>query len=144
MIFCETALIYGLELLAAVDTLFSLRDCARGKNVTIYVDNSDTKDSLVRGFPPTKIITFPSQIFWAFAQCSGDRFWFEQVPSDRNIADLPTRLAQLPTNTKAMLPFSILNILKKWVTETRKKGECFLFTNGPAACNENNPLLRGL
>ena len=67
-IFCEATLIYGLELLAVVAAIFSLMDFLRGKNVAIYVDNSNTKDALVRSYSPTKVINIIVQIFWACAQ----------------------------------------------------------------------------
>ena len=136
-IFCETTLIYGLELLAVVATIFALKDFLRGKNVTFYVDNPNTKDAMVKGFSLTKVINILIQIFWAFAQSSGARFWFEQVPSNRNIADLPTRLEKLPAKTEFSSSFPILDILRKWVTETHKKG-FFLFTNGPTAGNQTS------
>ena len=138
-IFCDAALIYGLELLAAVATISPLRGFLIGKNVVIYVDNSNTTDALVRARSPTKVINIPIQIFWAFAQCSGARFWFEQVPTNRNIANFPTRMDKLPTNTKAMLPFPILNILKEWATKARRKGEFPLFTNGPTEVSAQTP-----
>ena len=104
----------------------------RGENVAIYVGNSNTKDALVRGYSETKAINIIIQIFRAFGQRPGARFWFEQVPTNRNIADLPTRGADLPPSTMTTLPFSILNILNGWVTKARKKSDFVLVTNGPA------------
>ena len=126
-IFQGTTLIYGLELLAVIATIFVLRDFLRGKNVTFYVDNSNTKDALVKGFSPTPVINTLIQIFWAFAQCSGALFWFEQIPSGRNIADLPTREVSLPLDSKIQPSFAILGVIKRWVTEIHDKKEYFSF-----------------
>ena len=121
-IFCDAALIYGLELLDAA-AIFFLMGFLRGKNVTLYVDNSNTRGALVRGYSQTMVIRIAILISRAFAQFSGARFWFEQVPTNRNIAFLPTRMAKLPSNTKALIPFPILNILKEWATKAHEAGE---------------------
>ena len=55
-IFSTTAYIYGLELLAVAASVCWIRDFPRGKNVVLYVGNSNTKDSLVNGFSDTPII----------------------------------------------------------------------------------------
>ena len=49
-IFSTTAYIYGLELLAVAASVCWIRDFPRGKNVVLYVGNSNTKDPLVKGF----------------------------------------------------------------------------------------------
>ena len=88
-IFAETNVIYGLEMLAVIATIFALRDCIAGRKVTIYVGDSNTKDALVNGYSNSPIIDNPVKIFWAFAQSSGAWVWIEHVPGIRNIAGLP-------------------------------------------------------
>ena len=87
-----------------------------------YVANSNNKDALVNGFPDTPIINTLVLAFWAFAQSIGAWFWFEHVPANQNIADLPTRWAEHPHPSKVYLNINILNILKEWATLPRKKG----------------------
>ena len=94
-----------------------------------YVDNSNNKDSLVKGFPDAPVIKTLVQIFWAFAQSIGTWFWPEQVPSIRNIADLPTRGVDLLLPYLGYSDFQILEILKTWVTSGRKKEEFHRFIN---------------
>ena len=143
-IFSETTYIFGLELLAVVATVFFLRDFLRGKNVIFYVDNSNTKDALVRGYSNTPVINTLVQIFWAFAQSIGAWFWFEQVPSGRNIADLPTRGVELPLPSLAYSDFQILEILKTWATSPHKKEEFSRFIRNPAESERHDiPLSTG-
>ena len=69
-IFAETNLIYGLEMLAVIATTYALRDFAAGRNLIFYVDNSNTKDALVKGHSDSPVIDKLIKIFWAFAQSS--------------------------------------------------------------------------
>ena len=69
-------------------------------------------------------------------------FWPDQVPLSRNIADLPTEWADLPTSTTKTLPFSAVHIIEEWATKARRKNEFALFTNGPSAGKRETPRKR--
>ena len=129
--FSETNLIYGLEMLAVIATMFVLRDFLAGRNVVFYVDNLNTKDALVKGHSDSPAIDKLIKIFWAFAQSSGAWVWIEHVPGTRNIADLPTRNVALPLPHKFSSAFGILNILSKWVTKDSLATEYFQFYGTP-------------
>ena len=133
-IFSETNLIYGLEMLAVIATMFVLRKFHSGRNVVFYVDNLNTKDSLVRGYSDSPAIDRLIKIFRAFVQSSGACVWIEHVPGTRNVAGLPTRGAQLPLPRKASLSFGILSILSSWVMNAENSQEYFRFygTHTPA------------
>lgn len=62
-----------------------------GKSVTLYVDNSNWRDALMRGSSDTGIVQKMVQIFWRMARDLGISVWTEYVPSGINISDLPTR-----------------------------------------------------
>ena len=121
-------LIRSLESMGAVAAISTLRYPLWGK-VIFYVYNSNTNHALVKGFRPTPAIIALIQIFRAFAQCSGALFWFDQIPSGRNMAELPTRGSPVPMDSNIHLSFAILGIIIRWVTEARAKEEYFAFVN---------------
>ena len=92
----DTAPICGAELLAIVDAIFVLCDFPMCRIVVFYIDNPNTKGAFVKGFSPTPAINRIVRIFWAFAQIPCARRWFGQVPTGRNISDLPTSGGPFP------------------------------------------------
>ena len=77
-------------MLATLAVIFAEADFLRG-NVAFYIDNSNCRDSLVRGFTETKIINRMVQLFWAQIRRLNISAWFELVASDFNPPDAPTR-----------------------------------------------------
>ena len=47
-----TTYIYGLEMLAIIATLTKCRGILRGRNVVFYIENTNAKDALAKGFSP--------------------------------------------------------------------------------------------
>ena len=132
--FLETNLIYGLEMIAVIATMFVLRKFLSGRNVIFYVDNLNTKDSLVKGYSDSPVIDRLIEILWAFVQSSGAWVWIEHAPGTRNIAGRPTRGVQLPLPCKTSLSFGILSTLNSWVVNAEGSQEYFKFygTHMPA------------
>ena len=114
-IFSETNLIYGIAMLTAIATIFAIRDFIACRNVIIYVDNANTKDSLAKGNSNTPAIGDLIRISCSFAHSSGAWVRIGYVPSARNIADLPTRNTELPLPSRNSSSFGILGILRKWL-----------------------------
>ena len=110
-----TTYIYGLEMLAIVAIILVLGEQLRNKNVTIYIDNSNARDALVRGYTDTKAVDKMVQIFWAHVQRLGISVWFELIPSGVNPADTPTRDAPLPLPAEKTKKFGILEAIRIWI-----------------------------
>ena len=47
-IFSETTLIYGLEMLAAIEAIFDLMGFVADRSAAFYVDNTNTNDAIVK------------------------------------------------------------------------------------------------
>ena len=98
--FQNTTYIYGLEMLAVLATIYILGEFLRNKNVVIYVDNSNTKDALVKGFSPTKVISRMIQIFRAAIQRNGTWVWIEQIESKKTYRIYPPEVLNFPLNLR--------------------------------------------
>ena len=83
-------------MLAAVGILLSLCEELRNKTVGFYIDNSNCRDALVRGYTDTTAIDSLVHFFWAEINRVGISAWFELIPSDSNPSDAPTRFASPP------------------------------------------------
>ena len=94
--FDSATYIYGLEMLAVVGILLFLGAGLRNKTVVFYIDNSNCRDALARGYTNTKVIDSLVQIFLAQVNRLGIFAWFELTPSDPNPSDAPTRFVLLP------------------------------------------------
>ena len=90
-LFETTNLIYGLEMLALLATLHIIGTPLRNKNVTFHIDNKNAFDALVKNNSKSTIITAMTQLIWHKIRELGITAWFEWIPGNRNIADLPTR-----------------------------------------------------
>ena len=126
--FKDTTYIYGLEMLAVIATIYLLGEFLRNKNVVIYVDNTNTKDALVKGFSPTRVINRMIQIFWASIQRNGIWVWIEHVGSTKNISDLPTRGVELPLKSQVEREFGILEKLREIIEQECPKESFFMNT----------------
>ena len=126
--FKDTTYIYGLEMLAIIATVYILGDFLRNKNVVFYVDNSNAKDALVKGFSPTRIINRMVRIFWACMQRNGIWAWIEQIESEKNISDLPTRGEELPLKSQVKRNFGILENLRRLIETDCPKESFFMNT----------------
>ena len=84
-------------------------------NIAFYVDNSNSRDALVRGYTETKVINRMVKPFWHQVGELGISAWFEITPSDFNPADAPTGAAPLPPPVRRKSKFEILGGLTHWV-----------------------------
>ena len=130
-IFAETNLIYGLEMLAVIATIFALMDSAAGRKVAIYAYNYNTRGAFSKGYSNSPVIDNLIKISRAFAQSSGAWVWSEHVPGARNIADLPTRDVVLPLPFRFSSSFGVLSILSNWVKKDSLATEYFQFYGTP-------------
>ena len=89
----HTTYIYGLEMLAILQTALATGELLMGGNVVFYIDNSNSMGALIRGSPDTLVIRKMAQLFRKRAQDLEISVWLEKIPSWINIADLPTRFA---------------------------------------------------
>ena len=112
-LFSETNLIYGLELLAAVQTAADPRIDLDNMNVTFYIDNNNALIALIKADSKRRIIQILVRLFWAIMARRNITPWFERAPSDFNITDRPTRLVELPypIRTARIFPFQT-NLLR--------------------------------
>ncbi|KAJ9440961.1 hypothetical protein DIPPA_21334 [Diplonema papillatum] len=84
--------IHALEF-AAVSVAFRLWFTGRKDyTVSVWVDNQTVLGNLVQGKSRTKQLLAPVHALWEFLAQARARVWFQWVPGDRNIADLPSRL----------------------------------------------------
>ena len=117
-------------MLAIIATLMKCRTILRGRNVVFYIDNTNAKDALVKGFPPTPVKNRLIQLFWAIVQVEGIWAWFEWVPSGVNVGDLHTRNAKISFPVDYEWEFGFLDILQSWETDYVSK-EAFFIRNEP-------------
>ena len=104
--------IYGLEMLAIVGIRLSLGGKLRNKTVVFYIDNSNCRDALFRGYTDAKVIDSLVQIFWAQINRLGIFLRFELIPSDSSPADTPTRFDSLPFPIRKRSNFGVLESLR--------------------------------
>ena len=116
-VFDSTTYIYGLEMLAIIATLMKCRTILRGRNVVFYIDNTNAKDALVKGFPPNPAINRLIQLFRAIVQVEGIWAWFERAPSGVNVGGLPTRNAKISFPADYEWGFGFLDISQSWTTD---------------------------
>ena len=63
-----------------------------GVNITVLVGNNNALGALVSNAPGPRVIAAMAQLIWRRIAGLNAAFWFEGVPSTRNIADLPTKM----------------------------------------------------
>ena len=119
-LFDKTSLIYGLEMLAFLALLWTPDPPFRGKTVTFHLDNENAVKALIKNNAKPDIITAMTHLAWFRLYQLDVTPWFEWVPSNRNIADLPTRRVKLPFKTLNRSEFKNLrdlyDLIKQAVT----------------------------
>jgi hypothetical protein len=84
--------INALEAMASVGTYFSLpKDTIAGCDVNHFGDNQAANGSLVRGYSTSPDMARMASAFHLHVARMSARVWIEWVPSESNIADLPSR-----------------------------------------------------
>ena len=98
-------------MLAIVGILLSLGEKLRNKTVVFYIDNSNCRDALFRGYDDTRAVDSLVRIFRAQINRIGIFARFELIPSDSNPSDAPTRFASLPFPIRERTNFGVLESL---------------------------------
>lgn len=104
-LFKETNQIYGLELLAVVQTSAGPSIDLAGKCATFYVGNNNARSALLRADSKALGISILAWIFRAICIKRNITPWFERVPGRINISDLPTCFAELPYRLRPFKEF---------------------------------------
>ena len=119
-LFNATNLIYGLELLAAVQTAAGPSVDLDGKCVTFYADNNAIAE-ILRADSEALIISISARIFWAICIKRNIAPWFGRVQGKINISDFPTRFAELPYRLRYFKEFphtgNLLRMIRVWLAE---------------------------
>ena len=89
--FHGTSIIYALELLALVLTLFELAATLKNRTLVAFIDNNAALFALIRGASKIPLVDRLIAIFWKTSDEYNISIWMERVPSASNISDLPTR-----------------------------------------------------
>ena len=110
-LFDKTSLIYGLEMLALLAKLWQPNNELKDKNVTFHLDNENALKAIIKNNSKVTIITAMTQLIWHRIAQLGIIPWFEWVPSNRNISDLPTRKVKVPFPCKVVRKFENLREL---------------------------------
>ena len=122
-LFAPTRLIYGLELIALIQTFADPRIDIDNKSVTFYIDNNASKMALIKGDSKCLIAAISVRIFCAIVARGGITPWFDRVPTDFNIADKPTRRAKHPYRVKTARIFEFPTNLLRMVTVALEQGD---------------------
>ena len=83
--------IMGLEILAVILGLSTFRERLSGKLVRVWEDNAGAEGVMAKGGARSTDHNLLVHAIWPMAAKRGFGLWFERVPSDKNIADLPSR-----------------------------------------------------
>ena len=118
-VFKDTSLIYGLETLALLALLWAPNDHLRGKSVTFHIDNENTVKAVIKCNAKPTVITAMTHLIWHRIRQLDITPWFEWVPSNRNIADLPTRGVDLPFPSRKHTKFTNLRTLHGVILEAK-------------------------
>jgi hypothetical protein len=81
------------ELLAALAVFLSLpRDWFEGRPIELWVDNSGALGALIKGYSGVPDIARIVNMFhFTVAQLGAESLWIDYVPSESNVADIPSR-----------------------------------------------------
>ena len=148
--FVRTNMIYGLEMLALLAFIFTMRHRLAGKSINIYIDNNNALCSLIRGDANTEIIAHMCATFWRALQVMGIDVWLGRVGSKLNIADLPTRDPPLPfpvgSRTEYKELFKLRALVKRIGNNLFKKNDFYRASRSPSRpsiLGEVNKRVRG-
>ena len=107
-LFASTCEIYGLEMLAILAILFDPLSDLTGLNIIFFADNNNSLEALVSNAPGPRVIAAMTQLIWYKIADLNAAVWFERVPSNKNIADLPTKLKPMPFPSAHITNFKCL------------------------------------
>ena len=111
-LFCQTNLIYGLEMLAVLAILYAKCDHVRNKNATLHIDNGNAFEALVKNNARPTAIVAMTHLIWHRIYELGITPWFEWVHGARNIAYFPTRNVKFPFKCTRVMDFPLLRDLR--------------------------------
>ena len=88
---CPEGAINPLEMLAAVNTILTMRSRLRGRRVVFYIDNTSAWSAMIQGYTSSRTMAKISALFHLALAALDIDCWIEWVNSDANIADWPSR-----------------------------------------------------
>ena len=115
-----TNLIYGLEMLALLATLYIPNTPLKNQNVTFHIDNRNAFEAVVKNNSNVTVISAMTQLIWHKISELGITAWFEWVPGNRNIADLPTRKADITFKHNDQKQFGDLRTLHRQIVSAKQ------------------------
>ena len=118
-LFAETNLIYGMETLALLVFLCGGDPDLKVKAATFHIDNENAINAVIKCNSKSDVITAMDHLIWHRIRQLGLTQWFEWVPSNRNIADLPTRGVRLPFHVEESKQFKNLRGLYRVIGQSR-------------------------
>ena len=119
-LFETTNLIYGLEMLALLATLYIPNTPLRNQNATFHIDNKNAFGAVVKNNSKSTIITAMAQLIWHKIRELGITAWFEWIPGNRNIADLPTRGIKIMFKCPGQQDFGDLRALHRNILSAKQ------------------------
>ena len=100
--------IYGLEMLAIFAIRIGPFADLTGLNIIFFVGNNNSLEGLVSNAPGPPVIAAMAQLIWYRIADLNAAVWFGRVPSTKNIADLSTKLKDLPIPSRHIANFTCL------------------------------------
>ena len=120
LLFDQTCLIYGLEMLAILAILYEAGGQLAGKNATFHIDNQNALQAIIKNnATPTVIVAMTQLILHRLCSLKITP-WFEWVPSTKNIADVPTRHVAISFNIATQSQFTKLRPLREEINRARQ------------------------
>ena len=92
----KETIIYELELLAACLALDVWKECLKASYPVVYTDNDSVRHALMRGVGLGVVAGATMRLHLQMEVANSTSAWFARVPTEANIADLPSRFQLHP------------------------------------------------
>ena len=102
-------------MLALLAILYIPNTPLRNQNVTFHIDNKNAFEAVVKNNSKATVITAMTQLIWHKISDLGITAWFEWVPGNKNIADLPTRRTKITFKHNDQKEFGDLRALHRLI-----------------------------
>ena len=130
------------EMYAVLLARFHIHELFSSRRVIIWVDNEACRFALIKSVSPSVSLLAMVQIFHSLGEDDGLTCWIERVPSEANVADLPSRgegrqasdLLGADFSTELHLPAHIL----KELMEYHFLSPCLPFFRDSKLCSAND------
>jgi hypothetical protein len=92
----KETIIYELELLAACLALDVWKECLKASYPVVYTDNDSVRHALIRGVGLGVVAGATMRLQLQMEVANSTSAWFARVPTEANVADLPSRFQLHP------------------------------------------------